>query len=101
MSGGSFDYLCHKDAAEAIMSAELTKMIEELFREFPDSAAARDTAALLALRDTVNRKVSALHDVWHSVEWWRSNDWSRERAANAVKEYEQRSSIGFHPTPVR
>jgi hypothetical protein len=98
MSGGSFDYLCYKDGAEAVMSSALTDMIAELYREFPDSSAANDTAALLALRDAINRKVSALQDVWKAVEWWRSCDWSRERAVEAVAEYERRKAVGFHPT---
>ena len=93
MSGGSFDYLCFKDGAEVLGSSALTDMIEELHREFPESAAARDTAALLALRDAVDRKVAALHDVWQNVEWWRSMDYSREQAAKAVAEYEQRAGI--------
>ena len=91
MSGGSFDYLCFKDGAEAIVSDSLDRMIAELHREFPDSAAARDTANLLALRDAINRKVSALQAVWQAVEWWRSCDSSREDAAEAVQAYEHRT----------
>jgi len=39
------------------------------------------------MREEVTRKVAALQGVWQAVEWWRSLDWGRDSAEQAVNEY--------------
>lgn len=95
MSGGSFDYLCFKSPGEVIESAELTNMLEVMYREFPDALATQETAKLLAVRDELKRRVGGLQDVWQSIEWWRSCDTSRESAAEAIQKFEAKNTVAI------
>ena len=95
MSGGSFNYLYAKDAAALLAEVNvLEDMADLLSQKFPGSKAATDTAGLLqrvrALQDDLESAPlkSLRGDVWHSVEWWQSNDYDDEQARAAVAAYE-------------
>ncbi len=95
MSGGSFNYLYAKDAAALLAEVSvLQDMADLLSQKFPGSKAATDTAGLLqrlrALQEDLDSAPlrSLREDVWHSVEWWQSNDYDAEQASAAVAAYE-------------
>lgn len=94
MSGGSFNYLCHKDA-EGIMASgmsDLRDMAEALadLGHYAKDPAER-TATLLARIEEVQRELDAevqtLAPVWHALEWWRSCDWGSDQFWIAVGEW--------------
>ncbi|SKM81958.1 Uncharacterised protein [Mycobacteroides abscessus subsp. massiliense] len=93
MSGGSFDYLYCKDLDDVLGAmGSLHEMADTLDASFPGSRAARDTRALVDRFNQLHADWEAaplkdLRSVWHAVEWWKSCDWSRDRAQKAVDEY--------------
>lgn len=100
MSGGSFNYLYAKDAAALLNEiTTLEGMADLLSQKFPGSKAAADTAGLLhrlrALQEDLNSAPlrSLREDVWHSVEWWQSNDYNDEQANLAVAAYESSTQL--------
>jgi len=94
MSGGSFGYLCYKEADELFSSGprrELASMIEAL-SEIPNAEdAARETAELEALLKRTLFRVEAmqkrLSPVWRAVEWWHSCDWGPDQVQEALDAY--------------
>lgn len=98
MSGGSFNYLCHKDASELLSSglSDLRHMVDEL-RSLPGAKAAyEDSLRALVLAEEAQRRLQELADglrpVWQSVEWWRSCDSSREDAIAACAVYGEKEA---------
>lgn len=81
MSGGTFGYL----SSSMEVPYNLYQMRDELIRIAPDSSAAIDTASLIALME---RRISELEDVWHDVEWYRSGDYTFDRALRTIRDYE-------------
>ena len=93
MSGGSFNYLCHKDVGGVLGEGreDLRSMagaLTELGHDARDVA--ERTAALLVKADEMQSEIDALSDVWHAVEWWRSCDYSREQVFIAIGRYRER-----------
>lgn len=95
MSGGSFNYLCNKDATDLLAErensfAEMTVFLEE---NFPGTQAAKDTRALFERyrglqAELDSEPLRSLRDnVWHAVEWWKSGDYSHDQAQAAVDGY--------------
>lgn len=97
MSGGSYDYLCWKEAADLLENPyQLGEMATDLKVHFPGSLAAKDTDDLVRLiahyRAEVERRRSLLEDVWHAQEWWQSNDYGSDQVQEAVEKYYQDSA---------
>lgn len=87
MSGGSYDYLCYQlDTGGHLNLADLEAMRDRLNELAPDSAAARDTAALHAALSTP--LVDGLTEVWHDVEWLDSGDYGEDQARAGIEKYE-------------
>jgi hypothetical protein len=93
MSGGSFNYLCHKDAAELLQggthdAAEMGDALAVLGYA-PD--AAEETHALIAevraAEARLNASLHRLRPVWKAMEWWQSCDWSENDFKRALAEY--------------
>lgn len=82
MSGGSFNYI-HDQFPPNI--GDLGNMVDELDRSFPNSKAHKDSRELLLQLTADNEE---LRDVWHAIEWWCSNDYGPDQAADAVAKYE-------------
>jgi hypothetical protein len=103
MSGGSYNYLHCKDTGDTLNAmTDLSEMADCLDREFPGSAAARDTRALYEELRELQRRwedsplFNLRNSVWFAVEWWQSCDRSRESAEEAVRAY---GDPGYRPVP--
>lgn len=89
MSGGSFDYLCYKDAPETLRSEELSRMAAAIRSYQGGEPAAAATTALVGYLRAFERRIEALRDVWKAVEWHHSGDWGQEAVGRALAEYER------------
>jgi hypothetical protein len=93
MSGGSFNYLCHKDAADLFASGlgDAVDMADALAALGYAPDAAKETAALVAearaAQARIDAKLERLQGVWKALEWWRSCDWSEQQFKRALAEY--------------
>ncbi len=92
MSGGSYDYLCHKDAAEMLaMEEQLQRMADRLAGLGYASDAAKETQGLLLeIRQAKNRietRADRLNGIWRAIEWWDSHDSSEDDVKQALEEY--------------
>lgn len=88
MSGGSFDYLCWKNGAQALADVDnLRRMAWEL-ATFGPSQAYADTDALLALALELDERTDRLRAVWKAVEWCVSSDWGPDDVLQAINAYE-------------
>lgn len=92
MSGGSYDYLCYKDAADLfIYENQLQSMSDRLARlGYAEDAAKETEEVILILRQFQNRlnaRLERLSPVWRAVEWWDSCDSSEDGVKMALKEY--------------
>lgn len=97
MSGGYFNYLCAKDAADILRDSTLEDLQEMSFalRMRPDGAevAAATFAALQDARESLERlqsRIDQLRPVWKAVEWKFSGDWGDERVSQAITDYRAR-----------
>jgi len=94
MSGGSYNYLCFKDSAQ-LLSGEADNDLQEMADSLAKLKYANDVAKetqdlLLTIRQDRNRiEVSKkrLEDIWHSLEWWVSNDSSEDDFKESLKKY--------------
>jgi hypothetical protein len=92
MSGGSYDYLCHKDIEDLFnMDRQLQEMSDRLAGlGYADDAARETQEFILNLRQFRNRIEAAakrLNGVWYAVEWWDSGDYGEEQVKEALAEY--------------
>lgn len=92
MSGGSYDYLCVKEADDLFADAsQLQRMADRLAGLGWAEDVAKDTYDLLAIITTQRTRVDAamrrLRDVFHAVEWWDSMDWSEDQVRQALDTY--------------
>jgi hypothetical protein len=92
MSGGSFNYLFRKDAAELLgRLSDLEEMADVLARLGYAPDAAEETQTLLldsrAFLNRTNPVLERLNEVWQAVEWWQSCDSSEEKVREALQTY--------------
>lgn len=94
MSGGSFNYLCFKDAEDIFGYSgreELRRMVEELQAMPGAEDVAADAATALAIVDYQTLRLQAhldhLHEVFKAVEWWRSCDYGEDDVKEAIAAY--------------
>lgn len=92
MSGGSYDYLCHKSADELLaMEEQLQKMADRLAAlGYANDAAAETMDTLLEVRrvkNRINARIDRLAHVWRAVEWWDSCDSSEDGVTQALALY--------------
>lgn len=86
MSGGSFNYLCHKDMVQMLGSgmSDLDSMAAELeaigyvARE-PAEATRALQARLRVVQEEIDAELDRLQPIFHAVEWWRSCDWGKDQ----------------------
>lgn len=100
MSGGSFDYLCSKELEHFVSYQVDPHLVERMAEELDDlgfASLAAETRAVMAyatsIRDEMEKKIQALAGAWKGVEWYRSNDHSREQAVLACAQ----AHIKLHP----
>ena len=98
MSGGSYNYLCNREAGEILDGQGASDLVEmrDALRERGVLDAAGQTDAVIATiaeaRQLVEMRLEALRDVWKAVEWHDSGDWGPERIDGAIAEYRRRRS---------
>ncbi len=93
MSGGSFNYLCHKQASDLLERG--LRDVEEMATALGDLGyavdAANRTADLLkdvrALEARLNAELRDLYGVWRAMEWWQSGDIGENAFKRALAEY--------------
>jgi len=99
MSGGSFNYLCGKNAADldACVLEDISAMARALERH--GEAGALAARATLALHKAVSEslpllqsRMDQLREVWKAVEWHLSGDWGEERVAMALVAFQRRDT---------
>lgn len=86
MSGGSYDYLC-RNTDDLSSRVYLVERMRDTLTQMGYSRAAEDTEAVLRHLRAAVEQAEQLYDVWHAVEWYASNDYSREQVDDAVAEY--------------
>ncbi len=93
MSGGSYNYLCFKDATDLLSrshDAEIQQMADRLAALGYDDAAQMTTEVLLVLKQSrirIEARIQFLSDVWHAIEWLDSCDISADTVEQIIKEW--------------
>lgn len=92
MSGGSYDYLCWKEAGEILeCEATIQQMADRLARlGYANDAAKETQLLLLEIRQAKNRlnvSIERLQNVWQAIEWWDSGDSSEKELQKALAFY--------------
>ncbi len=94
MSGGAYDYLCHKDADESMdwsVTQNMRRMADRLAGLGYAEDAARETEELICIieqaRIRIQTRMNRLNRVWGAVEWWDSYDSSEAAVHDALAKY--------------
>ena len=91
MSGGSFNYLCHKDVDELINNLETLEEMATRLIELGHTDAAKETfqVAQILRQSLVRVDVikERLNGVWRAVEWYDSEDVGIDSVNKAIAEY--------------
>jgi hypothetical protein len=91
MSGGSYDYLCFKEAHELLAhEGPIGRMADRLAKMGAADAARETEDLLLTLRQFQNRiqtRLDRLCPIWKAVEWVDSGDWGPDSIAEALADY--------------
>lgn len=98
MSGGSFDYLCGKDTESLMGMDEQLQAMEEELRSLGYDDVADETKTVREMiekfKSDVEQKLEELSKVWKAVEWYTSNDWSKEQVEAAVGDFRLHNQQG-------
>jgi hypothetical protein len=93
MSGGSFNYLCHKDVEDIYECRDEIKAMVEAFAEHGFKSAALATEEFLCLLENHHRvltvRLNNLNDIWHAMEWFKSCDIGLDAVKEAVAKWEK------------
>lgn len=96
MSGGSYNYICNRDADELVASHsdDMDSMLTRLQGlGYADDAAAEtqgvidDLAELRRLMARIDRRMRPVQAVWRAMEWWDSLDSSEDGFRRALDEW--------------
>jgi hypothetical protein len=92
MSGGSYNYLCYKQADDILENlGNLQDMADRLAGlGYAEDAATETQELLLIIRqyqNRINASLKRLTDVWRAVEWWDSSDSGEESVKKALENY--------------
>ena len=91
MSGGSYDYLCFKDAYEISNYREQLCKMRDKLTELGFKDAAKETESILLILDSfevqVQARIDRLHLLWQAIEWEQSGDYGMEDVIKAVHIY--------------
>lgn len=94
MSGGSYNYLCHKEATDLFEAeGDLEGMSSRLAGLGYAKDAARETEELLLILRQVRVRIQAradrLNRIWRAVEWWDSCDVGEDAVKEALAKYRE------------
>lgn len=91
MSGGSYCYLCHKDALSIASARRDLSDMRDRLKDLGYPDAAKETDSILRVLDlqteVLQAKIDRLNAVWRAVEWYDSADSGLEVIAVAVAAY--------------
>lgn len=91
MSGGSYNYLCYKEAYDIHeRTEELAQMRDRLIELGFTDVAGETESVLLMLKSfevRLQTRIDRLKDVWRSVEWYDSADCGLDSVEYSVEEY--------------
>lgn len=87
MSGGSFDYLCHKDVGAAVEGEAIHRMACALPEYEGGERAALEVATIIAMHADMQARWRRLYDVLHGVEWHCSGDYSAAQVIKVLAKY--------------
>ena len=94
MSGGSLNYLCHKDAAAICdQMGDLRTLLEYLLKVNELTAFEATYEVYKTILD-LEDKISDLRGVWRAVEWKLSSDWSTDQTREAIEEWDRSHGRG-------
>jgi hypothetical protein len=89
MSGGSYNYLCNKDAGNIADHLDsVREMANRLEGINPDGHAAADTYEVIAIVNALDFAITRMYSVWHAVEWRDSCDWLEAQMMEEIGAYE-------------
>jgi hypothetical protein len=94
MSGGSFDYLCFKDAGQLMERQDLLEtMADALAKLGYAQDVARETQDLLldyrAFYSRAQARIERLEAIWRAIEWWYSCDTSEATFKVVLQEWRE------------
>lgn len=96
MSGGSHDYLCHKDADEMLNAEQSLKFMAERLREegYEDVAKKTDNALSLVKKynEEMTNLINDMYDPWHAMEWYDSCDIGQEQLDSVIAKWRIQNS---------
>ena len=91
MSGGSYNYLCHKDANDIHEHRQELNAMRDRLIELGHLDAAKETESVLLMLDDfyvrLQARIERLNPIWRAVEWCDSCDWGKEDVIEAVEKY--------------
>lgn len=97
MSGGSFDYLCLKDADEFVLddNVELIKKITESLQEYDNiDDVLKLTNIIFDNINTMKKDIATLNEnllkikgVWRAIEWCSDGDVAKDRIIYEIDEF--------------
>lgn len=93
MSGGSFNYLFHKEVSD-LMEGQGIEDLKEMIEELEDNGfedIAKDSITIYEdiqrIKLDLEKKLDRLSPVWRAVEYWRSADCSLDDVKKEVEKY--------------
>lgn len=96
MSGGSFNYLCFKSVNELLVYSEDLKDMTDSLKEYGYSDIAEDVKKFILKINEINKIIAetekhreTLEDVFHTVEWHESGDYSKETMIEVLEKYRE------------
>ena len=91
MSGGSYNYLCHKESYDIHERKEELNQMRDRLIELGFADAAGETESVLLMLQSfevrLQTRIDILKDVWRSVEWMDSGDSGLDSVERSVEKY--------------
>lgn len=91
MSGGSYNYLCHKDSESILTNDDALEFMRDRLISLGYVDAAKETEYILLIMDQyrveVDARLERLNKVFRSVEWMDSGDAGIEELEESIKQY--------------
>lgn len=96
MSGGSFNYLCYREADDLINSQDDLESMRNALIKYGYEDIAKDTQRLIeyikSARCTIETLGNMLEPVFHAVEWYESGDYGKDTMIKVLEKYRRKES---------
>lgn len=91
MSGGSFSYLCYKDASELMGCTDELDRMRDILICLNYTDIAQDVQRLIeyikSATITIETLSEMLNEVFYAVEWYYSADWGKDEMLKVLNDY--------------